>query len=97
MSVYPRAGSPYYYTEFQIDGHRICRSTKATTRREALAAEKRIRAEETKRIQGGNREQITIDQAFARFWLEVGSTYDDTKQRKDTDRYIQQILNVVDP
>jgi integrase len=97
MSVFRRDGSPYYYTEFQIRGHRICRSTKVTTRREALAAEKRIRAEELKRIEEGSRQTLTIDQAFGRYWIEVGSTYDDVKQRKDTDRYIRQILSAVDP
>lgn len=97
MSVYQREGSPYYYTEFQIGGHRVCRSTKATTRREALAVEKRMRAEEVKRIQEGTHQRLTMDQAFARFWLEIGSKHADKKQRKDTDRYIQQILATIDP
>jgi integrase len=97
MSVYQREGSPYYYAEFQVANTRICRSTKTTTRREALAVEKRMRADELKRIQEGSHQRLTVDQAFARFWLEVGSKHDNVKARKDTDRYIQQILATIDP
>lgn len=97
MSVYKREGSPFYFADFQLKGTRICRSTKATTRREALAVEKRFRADELKRVQEGSHQRLTVDQAFARFWLEIGSKHADTKQRKDTDRYIQQILATIDP
>lgn len=95
MSVYKRKNSPYYVAEFQIDNNRFCRSTKATTRREAVAIEKQFREEERKKLQEGNRLQLTLDQAFGRYWLEVGEKYDDQKQRKDTRRYIEQILSVV--
>lgn len=92
MSVYQRKGSPFYYADFTVKGHRVYRSTKVTTRREALAAEKLFREEESKRQKEGNRERITIDQAFGRFWIEIGSKHADIKQRKDTERYIAQIL-----
>lgn len=96
MSVFPRKGTPYYYAEFEISGHRFCRSTKATTRREALKVEKIFRAEETKKLQSGNQLRLTIDEAFGRYWLEVGERHEDVKQRKDTTRYIKQILTVID-
>lgn len=97
MSVFKRKGSPYYVADFQIGGHRFCRSTKATTRREALVVEKAFREEERKRLQEGNRQRLTLDQAFGRYWIEIGDRYDDERQRKDTQRYIQQILAIIDP
>jgi integrase len=96
VSVYKRKGSPFYVSEFQIGGHRFYRSTKATSRREALAVEKTFREEEQKKLKEGNRLTLTVDQAFGRYWLEVGDRYDDMRQRKDTQRYIQQILAIVD-
>ncbi len=96
MSVYKRENSPHYFADFQISGRRVYRSTKATTRREALAVEKLFKEEEQKKLKEGNRERLTIDQAFGRFWLEVGSKHDDAKQRKDTKRYIAQILAAID-
>jgi integrase len=97
VSVFKRESSPFYYAEFQIDGHRFCRSTKATTRREALNVEKTFRAEFKRRLSEGNHLRLTIDQGFGRYWLEIGSRYADAKQRKDTKRYILQILEVIDP
>jgi hypothetical protein len=97
MSLVKRKGSPYWIADFQIAGHRFCRSTKATTRREALAVEKLFREEELKKLKEGHRQLLTVDEAFGRFWLEVGSKYKDMQQRKDTERYIQQILAVINP
>jgi integrase len=97
MSVVKRKGSPYYVADFQIAGHRFCRSTKATTRREALAVEKLFREEELKKLKEGSRETLTIDQAFGRFWLEVGCKQSNAQQRKDTERYTQQILATINP
>jgi integrase len=96
MSITKREGSPFYFAVFQINNRRFFRSTKTASRRDALAVEKRIREEELKRAREGDRERLTLDEAFGRFWLEVGYKHDDLKQRKDTQRYIAQILAVAD-
>lgn len=95
MSVYPRKGSPYYAYDFQIKGRRFFGSTKATTRRDALAAEKQIKASEREKAKEGDRKRLTLDEAFGLYWLEVASLYEDKKQRKDTQRYIGQILAAI--
>ncbi len=95
MSVVKRKNSPYYVADFWVAGRRVCRSTKATTRREALAVEKRFREEELKNLKEGDRLRLTLDQAFGRYWLEVGARHEDDRQKKDTERYIQQILATV--
>ena len=73
MSVFKRAGSPYYYAEFQIEGHRIVRSTRRTTEREARAEERRLRAEAKAALAKPKRASLTVDEACGRYWLEHGS------------------------
>lgn len=80
MSVYRPKGSagaksPYYQFDFQIDGRRFFGSTKATTKREAEAVERELRAKakadmavEKKTGHG----PLTIDVAAGRYWSEVG-------------------------
>lgn len=95
MSVYLRPGSPYYQTEFVVQGTRIRRSTGATTRREALAIERRFRAQERERLkQGQQPADLTLSQAFGKYWLdhacELGWAH-------EVRRYLSQILDIIDP
>lgn len=98
MSVFKRAGSPYYYTEFEIGGTRFLRSTKKTTEREAQAEAKRIRAQAAEAVaKAGNAKSLTIDQAFGRYWTEHAETKLAPTWKRDVWRYSQQILNIISP
>lgn len=95
MSVFKRPGSPFYYTNFQIEGRKFLRSTRRTTEREAKAEERRIKAEEhakTKAGKGGDR--ITVDQGFGRYWREHGHKL---AWASEVERYIREILARTDP
>lgn len=80
MSVYRPKGSagaksPYYQFDFQIDGRRFFGSTKATTKREAEAVERELKAKAkadvaTEKKTGNG--PLTIDVAAGRYWSEVG-------------------------
>jgi integrase len=95
MSIFKRAGSPYYYTEFQISGQRFLRSTRRTTEREARAEERRLKEEKRAELkERAGREQFTLDDGFGRYWDEHGQHL---AWSSEVERYIQQILTRVDP
>lgn len=81
MSVYRPKGasggtkSPFYQYDFQVDGHRFFGSTKATSKREAEAAERELKAKAkadlVERKRSGNG-PLTFDAAAGRYWTEVG-------------------------
>lgn len=97
MSVFKRPGSPYYYTEFQIRGTRVCRSTRKRTEREARAEERIIKAEErTKLAAKRPTSRLTIDQGFGKYWIEHGSKLSKT-WASEVERYIKDILSRIDP
>lgn len=88
MSVFKRAGSPYWYSEVVVRGHRVVRSTGETSRRAAEAFDRRLKEEVKKRVAleqtGVNKAKqsalsYTIDHMMGRYWLEHGSkrTLDD--------------------
>ncbi len=97
MYVFRRAGSPFWYTEFEIDRHRFLRSTRKTSEREAIVAARRIKAEEQAKLAQQSRVlSLTISQGFGKYWTE--------HHRKlapawaaETERYIKVILARVDP
>jgi integrase len=78
MSVFKRPNSPNWYTEVQVAGRRVVRSTGTSTYRAAKAYERRLREElkaEAARL--GTSAKIrqaalgyTVDQAFGRYWLD---------------------------
>lgn len=72
MSVFKRPGSPYYQAEFWIDGHRIVRSTKRSSEREARAEERRLKAEFRAQLAKPKRPSLTVDEACGKFWIEHG-------------------------
>lgn len=96
MSVFKRPGSPYYYAEFKIKGHRFCRSTGKRTEREARQEERKLKAECAAKI--GDRQRLgdalTIDQGFGKYWLEHGQTL---AWSSEVARYIKIILETANP
>lgn len=96
MPVFKRAGSPYFYTAFQIGGSRFLRSTGKTSEREAQAEAKRIRAE----VQGEIAKRrpsatLTLDQAFGKYWHEHAQKTLSPTWRAEVFRYSQQIITTV--
>jgi integrase len=95
MSVFPRGR--FFYAEFEIQGHRFCRSTRCTSRREALIEEKRFKAEaHTKLAERRRIQPLTLDDAFGRFWREKSGKFAPA-WAIEVQRYITQILAVLDP
>lgn len=98
MSVFKRPGSPFYYAEFQIQGARFCRSTRKSTEREARIEERRLKEKAKAEIasRADSDGSLTIDQGFARYWIEHGCKLAPT-WASEVERYIKSILARVDP
>src|ERR1700694_3035300 len=97
MSVFKRAGSPFYYSEFEIEGHRFCRSTRCLSRREALVQERHLKAEERAKLsERRSVATLTLDQAFGRYWIEHASKLAPA-WAVEVERYGKQILASLDP
>jgi len=98
MSVFKRPGSPFYYAEFQIRGHRFCRSTCKSTEREARVEERRLKEEAKAEIaaRATGDTALTLDQGFGRYWTEHGHTLAPT-WASEVERYIKRILEYVEP
>lgn len=95
MSVFKRSGSPYYYAEFEIDGNRICRSTKAKTEREARAVEKRLREQVRERLKNNKVEDgsLTLDKAFGTYWIQQSHKLAPS-WAAEVQRYLAEILRL---
>lgn len=74
MSLFRRANSPYWYTEIQVKGTRIVRSTGTADRREALRYEKQLREDLKRQAGTKQREAMTLDQACGKYWDDHGRT-----------------------
>jgi len=74
MSLFRRANSPYWYTEIQVKGTRIVRSTGTADRREALRYEKQLREDMKRQAGTKQREAMTLDQACGKYWTDHGQT-----------------------
>lgn len=107
MSVFKRPNSPNYYYEFEIAGHRICRSAKTSSRREAEKVERdqkeRLRADITNgKVKPrdatalADRPKFTISQACGIYWLEKSPELRG-KWAEDTKRYLDQIMASMAP
>jgi len=74
MSTFRRPESPYWYVEFVVQGHRIVRSSKCTSRKDAKKFEQELKQEVRRRIKSSQSPSfvLTIDQACGRYWLEHG-------------------------
>lgn len=75
MSVYKPDNSPYYHAQFECKGHRVHKSTKATTKKEAEQIERQWRAqieEDVKQARITGNAPITLDIAAGHYWNDVG-------------------------
>lgn len=72
MSVFKRAGSPYYYSEIVYRGIRSVRSTKTSSRREAEAFEREHKKQIVAKAGKPKRPSLTVDEACGRYWIEKG-------------------------
>lgn len=106
MSVYKRAGSPYYQYEFEIDagkhgrGGRFRGSTKCTSERDALAFEKAERERRRLELAGAlAREKApdTVSEVFARYWRAHGHKLSWADTVKDHMREMRDFLGAETP
>jgi integrase len=92
MSVYIPKKSRIWHYDFRFKGHRFCGSTGALSRRSAEAVERQVREDAALgRLTDGAR--LTLDQAAARWWLEVGA------RRRDAGKLearVEALLSVMD-
>lgn len=72
MSIFKRAGSPYYYSEVVRGDIRSVRSTKATSEREARAFDRQHVKEVEARAKKPRKASLTLDEACGRYWIEKG-------------------------
>src|SRR5437867_9051113 len=74
MSVWKPKNSPHYHFDFIWRGHRIHRSTKCTSRREAEQIEREEKERLKKRIveQRAASVSLVLDHVVDRYWNEVG-------------------------
>ena len=72
MSLFRRAGSPYWYSEIQVRGARVVRSTGTSDKREAARFERALRESLKRETAAKPRLAMTLSQAAARFWNEHG-------------------------
>ncbi len=83
MSVHRRAGSPWYWYDFTVQGHRFRGSCETDDRELAEGIAAARRAELLRQAVTGQRPDLTLDAAFGRYWMEVArhqsSGYDTRK------------------
>jgi integrase len=72
MSVFKRAGSPFYYSEIVYRGLRSVRSTKTSSRREAEAFDREHKKQIVAKAGKPKRPSLTVDEACGRYWIEKG-------------------------
>jgi integrase len=80
MSVIKDPRSPYYRFDFRLKGRRFFGSTKATNKKDALEAERLLKAKAKLDLEAERRTgnaPITFDMAAGRYWQEVGQHHRD--------------------
>jgi integrase len=78
VSVYRPQKSPWFAYDFQLEGRRFTGSTRRASRGEAKAVERERRAEARRELDRDKSlagAPLTLDVAFARYQIEVGSTH----------------------
>lgn len=97
MSLFKRPHSPFWQTEFQVEGTRVSRSTRTSSRREAERVERELREQirrDLKQSAPKPTAALTIDQACGRYWIEHGSRLADHVNVK---RYLLYATRYLDP
>lgn len=97
MPVYKPEGSRYYRCQFELHGHRVHKSTKATTKKEAELIERQWReqiAEDVKQARKTGTAPMTLDIAAGRYWTEIGQHH---KNSATTFTDIQRLLDYLTP
>lgn len=80
MSLFKRAGSPFWQSEIVVKGTRIVRSTGTTSRRDAEQFERALRDQLRREVAEPRRTpQTTLDQAAGRYWSEHGRRLRDAR------------------
>jgi integrase len=93
MSLLKDPRSPYYRFDFWIKGRRFFGSTKATNKKEALEAEKLLKAKAKLDLEAERRTgnaPITLDDAAGRYWQEAG------KDHRDSDATYRNLARLVE-
>ncbi|WP_029618556.1 tyrosine-type recombinase/integrase [Pseudorhizobium marinum] len=75
MPVHKPKGLPFYYAEFQLHGHRVHKSTKAKSKKEAELIERQWKAqleEDIKQARVTGTAPVTLDVAAGHFWNDKG-------------------------
>jgi hypothetical protein len=95
MAIFRRKNSPYYYTEFEVRGRRIVRSTGTTSARDAEAFERKLREQIARELPSATAvtPSVTIDQACGKYWTEHGKKLADARNVK---RWLQYIVRYLD-
>lgn len=94
MSLFKRSGSPFWWAEFVVKGRRVVRSTRCTSRRDAEAFERELRAQVTRESAQGVKVKLalTVDQACGKYWIEHGRRLRDQRNVKRWLTYIVQFI-----
>ncbi|ESY29992.1 MULTISPECIES: site-specific integrase [unclassified Mesorhizobium] len=82
MSVYKPKNSPFYQYDFQLAGQRFHGSTGSKNERDARGIERDHRAKAKAAVQAARAAKggpLTMDDAAARYWLEVGQRHANSK------------------
>lgn len=96
MYLYKRDASPYWWTEFTVQGRRIRRSTEAASRRDAETIARRLRDEAVAAAKAAPKgrpvEVLTLDKACGRYWIEHGRRLKDARNEKRNLKYIVLVI-----
>jgi hypothetical protein len=74
MSIRRRAGSPWFWYDFTVQGHRFRGSCETDDRELAKGIEAAHRAELLKQAVTGRRPDMSLDAAFAQYWLQIAAS-----------------------
>jgi integrase len=95
MSVYKRAGQETYSFDFQLKGQRFPGNTQAKNRKDAEAAERRIKAKKKAELEAAERTgngPLLLRNATGRYWNEVGQHHSDSEATwRDLERLVDRL------
>lgn len=92
MSLFRRPDSPFWYCEIRIGGARIVRSTGTDSKREAAAYQRRLRTQLETEIGKPRKQEITLDQACGRYWIEKGQKLKSADHER---RHLSRIVGIL--